>query len=45
MSEFPNKTFYTYRKSPNITDVSIIRWNFLNFINKHYMSQTNSLIT
>ena len=33
---FANKEFYTFRKTKHLNESIYFRWNWLNFVNKHY---------
>jgi len=43
MDECLDKTFYTYRKTKSHSEKVYFRWNFLNFVNKHYSRQTEQV--
>ncbi|MFS8160103.1 MAG: hypothetical protein ACMG6E_07820 [Candidatus Roizmanbacteria bacterium] len=41
IGDFPDKEFYTFRKTKNFKEAIYYRWHFLNLVNKHYTRSTD----
>lgn len=43
IGDFCDKEFYTFRKTKSFKEAIYYRWNFLNFITKHYTRNADQI--